>query len=157
MELIGRVLGWFGLGRPEEQTISDPECTTGTFTDSDNWKFCLDMASAINRAREGAGLRPLHVFWFLYESALDKAQENASTGRRSQGVTVPCGAWLPIRSGSYLSYNCNASLDRVVAQLLDDPLTRDNLLDPRWTDLGAAVASDEDGRSFVVVEYGVYH
>jgi uncharacterized protein YkwD len=157
MELIGRVLGWFGLGRPEEQTISDPECTSGTFTDSDNWKFCLDMASAINRAREGAGLRPLHVLWLLYESALDRALANRDSNDCSFGVANRSGCWLPIRSRSQLMIAHDPIPSWVMVRLLDDEGTRQSLLDPRWTDVGAAVATDDYGRNFIVVEHGVYH
>jgi uncharacterized protein YkwD len=119
----------------------------------------FQIVEATNQARINAGLLPLTFNYRLAAAASDKTQDMKAL--RYFGHTSPSGLapwdWIKKNNYNYLFAGENLAInytnsEKLVQDWLASPSHRQNLLDPRYSDIGVNVDSLEiNGHRYVFI------
>jgi uncharacterized protein YkwD len=124
----------------------------------------VDLVRYTNDARAREGLTPLNSSSRLMEAARIHANQMAETGRMEHTIS---GAQYPTmqsrlaavgysfwHAAENIAWNARSSADAVDGWMKSPP-HRANILDPRLTEMGAAVTRAANGQTYWVQVFGV--
>jgi uncharacterized protein YkwD len=132
-----------------------PAQTTSSSVDSFDDAAAQKFTATVNAERKKAGLSPLEVNSHLNDSAklhvLEVAKHNEASDQfpEEMNLNQRIGATEFGIAAAAENIGINSDIDAAIERLSSNPVTSANMLNPKYTDVGAAVLK-HDGRYYVV-------